>query len=263
MSVSDKGGVVDFAHRAAAAGHRDRLDRRHRRGAERGGVEVRTVEELTGSPEILGGRVKTLHPRLHAGAARGARRPRALADAGARGDRADRPRLHEPLPVRAHVARRGASEGEVIENIDIGGPTMIRAAAKNHAASRSSSSPETTTRCSRSSRSAAARSRPSTRHWLANEAFAYTARYDAAIAAGSPALRGLPEPLRRRATRSCSTSPTARTRTSGRRSTRASARARTSSPASRKLHGKELSFNNVLDLDSARELLATSTGRRA
>ena len=71
-----------------------------------GGVAVRTVEELTGAPEILDGRVKTLHPRLHGGAAARCATTPARRNPGGRGHRDDRPRLHEPLPVRA---RRGSA----------------------------------------------------------------------------------------------------------------------------------------------------------
>ena len=121
--------------RPGRARHRDRLDRRHRAGADATrGCDVRAIEDFTGFPEIMDGRVKTLHPKLYGGLLARARRPRAHRRARRSTRSSRRPRVREPLSVRAH-RRRGAasSDAEVIENIDIGGPTMIRAAAKNHA----------------------------------------------------------------------------------------------------------------------------------
>ena len=121
--------------RARRARRGDRLDRRHRRASSRGaGVAVRAIEDFTGFPEMMDGRVKTLHPRLYAGLLARRDERRAPARGGRAGDRAGRPRVREPVPVRAdRRARRRRARQEVIENIDIGGPTMIRAAAKNSA----------------------------------------------------------------------------------------------------------------------------------
>ena len=100
----------------------------------RAGVAVRSIEDFTGFPEIMDGRVKTLHPRLYAGLL--ARRDDDGAPARRRraGDRAGGPGVREPVPVRADGrAAAMRARRRSIENIDIGGPTMIRAAAKNHA----------------------------------------------------------------------------------------------------------------------------------
>ena len=134
-----------------------------------------------------------------------------MADARGGGDRADRPRLRQPLPVRAGtVARRDVSEAEAIENIDIGGPTMIRAAAKNHRYVAVVVSPESYDAVLAELAESDGEISGATRHWLANEAFASTARYDAAISRwfGSryelfPShvrhrLREVPRPLLRR-----------------------------------------------------------------
>ncbi len=96
------------------------------------GSQVRAIEDFTGFPEIMDGRVKTLHPRLYAGLLARRDDERAPARRRRAGDRAGRPRVREPLPVRAdRRARRRRARRRSIENIDIGGPTMIRAAAKN------------------------------------------------------------------------------------------------------------------------------------
>ncbi len=145
------------------------------------GVEVRTVEDLTGSPEILDGRVKTLHPDLHAGLLAMRDDPDHQAVLEERGI--------EPIdlvcvnlyPFERTVARLDVPEDEAIENIDIGGPTMIRAAAKNHRHVAVVVQAGELRR--RAGRDGGERWRDlrETRHWLANEAFALTARYDAAI----------------------------------------------------------------------------------
>ena len=121
--------------RPGRARRRARLDRRHRRASSQAaGLDVRPIEDFTGFPEIMDGRVKTLHPKLHAGLLAVRSDPAHLAAGGRARRRVRRPRLREPLPVRAHRrARRDAAPEEVIEKIDVGGPTMIRAAAKNHA----------------------------------------------------------------------------------------------------------------------------------
>ena len=165
------------------------------------GIEVTDVAEFTGQAEILDGRVKTLHPRLHAALLARARRPRAHGDAGARGDRADRPGLRQPLPVRADGRRRTRSTPEVaIENIDIGGPTMIRAAAKNHDGVAVVVKPETYDAVLRRAGGVRRRDlgrRPGT--GSPTRRSRQTARYDAAISRWfSTALRGLPRAPRGR-----------------------------------------------------------------
>ena len=102
------------------------------RRSQAGGCRPRKVSEHTGAPEILGGRVKTLHPQIHGGILG---RPRRWRSTGRRWRPAassrSRPGGREPLPVPRRRSPRGAAEAEVIEQIDIGGPAMVRAAAKN------------------------------------------------------------------------------------------------------------------------------------
>ena len=132
LSVSDKTGLVAFARALAADGRRADLDRRHVGALRAEGLPVKDVSELTGFPEMLDGRVKTLHPKVHGGllAVRGnAEHERQAAEHGI----APIDLLVVNLyPFEATVAK-GARFDECIENIDIGGPALIRAAAKNHA----------------------------------------------------------------------------------------------------------------------------------
>src|SRR3954454_13066300 len=131
ISVSDKTGIVDFARGLARLGVEIVSTGGTAASLRDAGIEVRDVSDLTGSPEILNGRVKTLHPRLHAGLLAVRDDPehvKVLEEEGI-----------EPIdlvcvnlyPFERAVARQGTRERGAIENIDIGGPTMIRAAAKN------------------------------------------------------------------------------------------------------------------------------------
>src|SRR5919108_616786 len=132
ISVSDKTGVSDFAAGLAELGIEIVSTGGTADALGEAGIKVRTVEELTGSAEILDGRVKTLHPRLHAAllAVRDdAAHVKTLEDEGIETIDLVCVNLY---PFERTVARLNVSEDEALENIDIGGPTMIRAAAKNH-----------------------------------------------------------------------------------------------------------------------------------
>ena len=182
LSVSDKTGIVDFARGLAELGVEIISTGGTAHELIEYGVPVRAISDLTGFPEIMDGRVKTLHPKLYAGLLAVRDNPehaRAVAE-------------HEVEPVdlvcvnlypfERTAASRGVSEGEVIENIDIGGPTMIRAAAKNHAYAAPVVSPESYDAVLDELRESDCRLSMVTRESLAAEAFAYTARYDTAIA---------------------------------------------------------------------------------
>src|SRR3954451_14795271 len=132
ISVSDKTGVADFAKSLAGLGVEILSTGGTASALREGGIEVTDVSEFTGQEEILGGRVKTLHPRLHA------------ALLARRGDREHMATLEregiEPIdvvcvnlyPFEQTVAGHEVAHEVAVENIDIGGPTMIRAAAKTH-----------------------------------------------------------------------------------------------------------------------------------
>jgi phosphoribosylaminoimidazolecarboxamide formyltransferase/IMP cyclohydrolase len=130
LSVSDKTGLVDFARGLAAKQVVLLSTGGTYRALAAAGVPVGTVEQYTGSPEVMNGRVKTLHPRVHGAI---------LAREGT--DEADLKRIGAELidlvavnlyPFQQTLAKPGASFEQLIENIDIGGPSMLRSAAKNH-----------------------------------------------------------------------------------------------------------------------------------
>jgi phosphoribosylaminoimidazolecarboxamide formyltransferase / IMP cyclohydrolase len=256
ISVSDKTGVADFARGLAALGVKIISTGGTAEALRTAGVEVRDVSEFTGSPEMLEGRVKTLHPRLHA------------ALLARRGDPEHKATLEregiEPIdlvcvnlyPFEESVAGRDVDPSIAIENIDIGGPTMIRAAAKNHEGVAVIVKPESYDAVLAELEETGGEVSQSTRHWLANEAFAETARYDAAISRWFSAhYEDFPEHLaiayEKILDLSYGENPHQRAALYAEAGSRSHVLSRVS-----KLHGRALSFNNVLDLDSARRLLA-------
>jgi phosphoribosylaminoimidazolecarboxamide formyltransferase / IMP cyclohydrolase len=255
LTVSDKRGLADFARGLAELGVEIVSTGGTARELAGEGVEVRTVEDYTGFPEILDGRVKTLNPRIHAGllAVRSnAEHVAALAERGI-----------EPIdlvcvnlyPFERVASARGVRPEEVLESIDIGGPTLIRAAAKNHPFAAVVVEPESYDAVLEELRTSGGRLAPRTREALAMEAFAYIARYDAAIARWFaereeefPALyAGAYEKVLDLA---YGENPHQRASYYA----QAGARTHLLSMVS-KLHGKELSFNNLLDLDAGRKLI--------
>src|SRR5687768_16769864 len=182
LSVSDKRGIVEFARGLAGLGIELVSTGGTARELRTAGLEVRAIEDLTGFPEIMGGRVKTLHPKIYAGLL-------ALRDDPAHRVAAERHDIEfvdlvcvNLYPFERTAARRGATAHEVIENIDIGGPTMIRAAAKNFAFSAVVTRPEMYDAILQELTDAEGKLSLGTRESLAAEAFSYTARYDTAIA---------------------------------------------------------------------------------
>ena len=131
LSVSEKRGIVDFARGLQELGVELVSTGGTARELSGAGVAVRSIEDFTGFPEIMDGRVKTLHPRLYAGLLARRDEEEHLRAAGEQAIEQVDLVCVNLYPFEQTVARGDASEEEVIENIDIGGPTMIRAAAKN------------------------------------------------------------------------------------------------------------------------------------
>ncbi len=254
VSVSDKTGVADFARGLAALGVEILSTGGTATALREAGVEVTDVAEFTGQEEILGGRVKTLHPRLHAALLARREDPEHVATLEREGI--------EPIdlvcvnlyPFEQTVAAADVTHPVAIENIDIGGPTMIRAAAKNHESVAVVVKPESYDAVLAELEEGGGEVSAATRHWLANEAFAQTARYDAAISRWfSMEYEDFPEHLavayEKVLDLSYGENPHQRAALYAESGLRTHILARTS-----KLHGRALSFNNVLDLDSARNL---------
>ena len=256
ISVSDKTGVADFARGLAALGIELVSTGGTAAALREAGLEVRDVSELTGSPEILDGRVKTLHPRLHAGLL-------AVRDDPAHQEVLEREGIElidlvcvNLYPFERTVAGIDVSESDAVENIDIGGPTMIRAAAKNHGYVAVVVKPESYDAVLAELEEAGGEISAETRHWLANEAFAFTARYDAAISRwfGSR-YEAYPSHWVMAHEKFLDLSYGENPHQTAALYVETGARSHVLSRVA-KLHGRALSFNNVLDLDSARRLLA-------
>jgi phosphoribosylaminoimidazolecarboxamide formyltransferase/IMP cyclohydrolase len=261
LSVSDKSGLADFA----AA-----LVRRHgytllstggtaRLLAEKG-LPVTEVSRHTGFPEIMEGRVKTLHPKIHGGLLCRRDRPEQLAQAVANGIELIDLVVVNLYPFEETVAKPGVEREEAIENIDIGGPSMLRSAAKNHES--------VTVVCDPADYDAVlkaldgvAGTLSSLRRHLALKVYERTAAYDAAIArylaasekpAGDEpdldALAGFPETL-------SLSWPKAQTLRYGENPHQRAALYGSFHSLFDQVQGKELSYNNILDITSAARLI--------
>ncbi|MEO7557073.1 MAG: bifunctional phosphoribosylaminoimidazolecarboxamide formyltransferase/IMP cyclohydrolase, partial [Acidimicrobiales bacterium] len=182
LSVSDKRGVVDFAQGLAQLGVELISTGGTAQVLRDAGLEVWAIEDFTGFPEIMDGRVKTLHPKLYAGLLAVRSNPEHLQQADAHGVEMVDLVCVNLYPFERTAAKRGVDDAEVIENIDIGGPTMIRAAAKNHAFTAVVVSPESYDAVVEELRTSGGHLSMPTREHLAGDAFALTARYDSAIA---------------------------------------------------------------------------------
>jgi phosphoribosylaminoimidazolecarboxamide formyltransferase / IMP cyclohydrolase len=181
LSVSDKTGIVDFARGLSELEIEIVSTGGTARELSAAGVPVREVSDLTGFPEIMDGRVKTLHPKLHAGLLALRDEPGHMAAAAEHEVELIDLVCVNLYPFERTVGRRQVSDAEAIENIDIGGPTMIRAAAKNHPFAAVVVKPESYDAVLEELRTGERRLSVSTRESLAGEAFAYTARYDTTI----------------------------------------------------------------------------------
>ncbi|HZD87453.1 MAG TPA: bifunctional phosphoribosylaminoimidazolecarboxamide formyltransferase/IMP cyclohydrolase [Gaiellaceae bacterium] len=252
VSTWDKSGLDEFARGLVSLGWRLVASGKTAAALEAIGLPVEHVEDLTDSPEMLGGRVKTLHPRVHAGIL--ARRDEdddmaTLAEQGI-----------EPFdlvcvnlyPFEEVAARKGVSEAEAVEMIDIGGPSMLRGAAKNFAhcapVCRADQYGPVLAELRRDGDLSA-----ETRRRLAAEAFAHTAAYEAAIANWFGARDTFPDSLvvslEKVQNLAYGENPHQRAAYYAEHGVRRHLLSRVE-----QVHGKELSFNNLNDLSGARAL---------
>jgi phosphoribosylaminoimidazolecarboxamide formyltransferase / IMP cyclohydrolase len=256
LSVSDKRGIVDFARGLAELGVEVVSTGGTLRELSGAGVEVRSVEDFTGFPEIMDGRVKTLHPRLYAGLLAVRDDPGHVEAAADHGIEFVDLVCVNLYPFERTAARLGVDEAAIIENIDIGGPTMIRAAAKNHAFAAVVTSPESYDAVLDELREAGGTLSLPTRRWLAAEAFAYTARYDTAIARWfAEGAEGFPTTFLRAFEKVTDLPYGENPHQRAAYYQQVGARRHVLSQVQQH-HGKEISYNNILDLDTARALVA-------
>src|SRR5947209_4593622 len=182
LSVSDKTGIAEFARGLTELGIEIVSTGGTAGTLEDAGIPVRSITDFTGFSEIMDGRVKTLHPKLYAGLLAVRSDPAHMEAAGEHAVEFVDLVCVNLYPFERTAAQRGVEDQEVIENIDIGGPTMIRAAAKNAPFVAPVVSPESYDAILAELREFDRRLSLPTRESLAAEAFSYTARYDTAIA---------------------------------------------------------------------------------
>jgi phosphoribosylaminoimidazolecarboxamide formyltransferase/IMP cyclohydrolase len=253
LSVSDKTGLVEFARGLAGLGFELVASGGTAEALRKAGLEVVEVSDLTGSPEMLGGRVKTLHPRVHGGLLARRDHPGDQRDLEAQGIATIDLVVVNLYPFEATVARPGVSLPEAIEQIDIGGPSMLRSAAKNHAWVGVLVDPADYPAVLSELRGEGGRLSDATRFALARKAFARTAAYDAAIAAFLADPSGAePEALPARLRVELERSELLRY---GENPHQRAALYGGFLEIAEPLHGKQLSYNNLIDAQAAIALM--------
>ena len=252
ISVYDKTGVVEFARGVAAAGYElVSTGGTHRTLTEEGGLSVRQVADVTGSPEILDGRVKTLHPVIHGGLLARRESAEQMAELSAHGIETIDLVVVNLYPFVATISRPDVTLDDALENIDIGGPTMLRAAAKNFPSVAVVVNPDdygwVADKLANGGLTA------EDRRGLAAKAFRHVSEYDSAVTAyltGPAEADQLPERL-----------TISLDKVSGLRYGEnphqagalyaPSGKALAGIAGATQLHGRELSYNNLMDADAA------------
>ncbi|TAK62811.1 MAG: bifunctional phosphoribosylaminoimidazolecarboxamide formyltransferase/IMP cyclohydrolase [Bacteroidetes bacterium] len=251
ISVSDKTGIGEFARKLLQWGIEIISTGGTLKLLHDAGIPATSVSEITGFPEILDGRVKTLHPSIHAGLL-------AVEDNVPHRQQLESLNI-QPIdlvvvnlyPFEKTIARNDVTIEEAVEQIDIGGPTMLRAAAKNYKSKTVVVTPETYNVIIAEMEQRNGAVSEATRLKLAREVFHHTARYDSAIAQyfdrGNSSQPALPETfsisLRKQYELRYGENPHQRAALYG-----------SYDGVFEKLHGKELSYNNIVDIQAAAEL---------
>jgi phosphoribosylaminoimidazolecarboxamide formyltransferase/IMP cyclohydrolase len=259
LSVSDKTGLVELARGLASLSVELISTGGTRKALTDAGLAVRDIAEVTGFPEILDGRVKTLHPRVHAGILAVRDNPEHTAVLRSQGIGTIDLVVCNLYPFEATVARPGSTHEDIVENIDVGGPSMVRAAAKNYADVAVLTDPAQYPAVLNELRAHEGALTLETRQRLAAAAFAHTSAYDRAIRdyfatrVGGPAEEFPPLldlRFEKRAPLRYGENPHQRAAFYAEPGLRHACVA-----SAETLHGKELSYNNLLDLDSALNLV--------
>lgn len=254
ISVSDKSGVLEFSKELVKAGVEIISTGGTYKLLKDNGIPVKEVSEITGFPEMLDGRVKTLHPMIHGGILARRDIPEHMEAIAEKNIRAIDMVVVNLYPFKETVLKDNASFEEIIENIDIGGPSMIRAAAKNYRSVAVLTDPKQYDAVTEELRLKGEISQ-STLEKLMTEAFIATAQYDSMIASvmlskfGEGFPESFPMPLEKVEDLRYGENPNQSAAfykmpfASG-----------ITTAKSEQLHGKELSYNNILDLDKALDI---------
>ena len=259
LSVTDKTGLADFARKLSALGVELISTGGTAKLLRDSGIPVKDISELTGFPEMLDGRVKTLHPKVHGGILHRREDPAHRAAVAEHGIKPIDMVVVNLYAFEKTAAKPGVPFDELIENIDIGGPSMIRSAAKNFQDVAVVTSPADYSAIVDEMTQSAGTLSPATKWRLAQKAFATTAAYDSAIAStlerigadGSRTDSGFPQNLR------LSFSKITDLRYGENPHQKAAMYSDGSGQGvanGRQLQGKELSYNNIVDLQAAWDL---------
>ncbi len=248
ISVSDKTGLAEFVRELHKLGVEIISTGGTARTVKEAGVPVIEISAFTGFPEMMDGRVKTLHPKVHGGLL--------FIRGNAEHEAAAAQHSIQPIdlvvvnlyPFEKTVAQPNVALHDAIENIDIGGPSMLRSAAKNHASVTVVVDPADYAPVVAEMKANSGATLPATRARLAVKVFATTSRYDGAIAAFLGKGDGLPETL-------TLSLPKVQALRYGENPHQKAALYGAFDKYFQQLHGKELSYNNILDLTAAAELV--------
>jgi phosphoribosylaminoimidazolecarboxamide formyltransferase / IMP cyclohydrolase len=262
LSVSDKTGLVEFARGLADLGVALLSTGGTAKALAAAGLEVTEIDAYTGFPEMLDGRVKTLHPKVHAGILARRDSSEHAATLAAHGIPPIDLVVVNLYPFRETIAKAGCTLAEAIENIDIGGPTLVRAAAKNHAGVGVVVDPDDYDALLAELKANGGGLSAATRFRLAQKAFSHTAAYDGAISNyltardETGAARTFPDRFNWQGAK-------LQDLRYGENPHQQAAFYRDETPAggtiaaARQLQGKELSYNNIADSDAAWECVKT------
>src|SRR4028119_126241 len=266
LSVSDKTGLIDLARQLVEEFEFDLISSGGTAKAlQAAGLPVTKVSDYTGSPEILGGRVKTLHPRIHGGILARRDVPQDVAEMEANQIRPIDLVVVNLYPFEQTIAQPGVQLAEAIEQIDIGGPAMLRASAKNYAHLTVLCNPNQYEGYLQELRQQKNEPSVEFRQACAVQAFSHTATYDRAIAsyltAQNPVEETQASPLPEQFTLSGQQLQSLRY---GENPHQPASWYQTGTvpsgwAAATKLQGKELSYNNLVDLEAARRIITEFT----
>ncbi len=254
ISVSDKNGIVDFAKELAALGIEIISTGGTYRLLKENGLDVKEVSDVTGFPEMLDGRVKTLHPKVHAGILARRDIPEHMDAIKEKGIGTIDMVVINLYPFKQTVLKEGSTLEDIVENIDIGGPSMIRAAAKNYLSVAVVTSPTQYAPILEQLK-ANGKLDDALLSRLMSEAFITTANYDAMIAAQMNARFGTdfpasyPMPMEKVQDLRYGENPNQKAAFYKDPFTPGNTVAKME-----QIHGKELSYNNILDMDKALDI---------
>ncbi|MCM8611743.1 bifunctional phosphoribosylaminoimidazolecarboxamide formyltransferase/IMP cyclohydrolase [Accumulibacter sp.] len=262
LSLSNKNGALEFARGLVAHGVRLLSTGGTARMLRDAGLPVSEVGDYTGFPEMLDGRVKTLHPKVHAGILARRDLPEHMTTLERHGIPPIDLVCVNLYPFRETIAKAGVTLDEAIENIDIGGPAMVRSAAKNYGGVAVVTDPDDYSKLLGEMAANGGALSLETRFSLASKAFVHTARYDSAIANWLTSLdsAGQPQAFPARLQVAFDRVETLRY---GENPHQRAAFYRDPAPVAgaiadyRQLQGKELSYNNIADADAAWECVKT------